>query len=444
MSLMKLSALCVSAIAGTIAMVTPAAADILTLERVGSGTDVGKVSGLGDAPVGGANLLAVVEIVDEARTAGAIRLLNTQTGLYETDALVTIDLGGTIGQYESGGIQSFAASPNFATDGKIYVSYTDADRTHHVVEYTVTNPATDLSVDPTSARTILSVPNPTDATREGHYGGWIGFNPNGGSTDPYLYVTIGDREVPLDNGTLQNPAASLYGSVLRIDPTTDSYASDPLKNYGVPADNPFATSAGLGEVFAYGFRNPFSATFRDDGTLIVADVGEDLFEEINTITAGGNYGWPAREGFTDTGFGTLNTAIGTSQDPAYAYGHGIGTLEGFAVISGPIYDGDIEALKGMYVFADFVGPKIFTLDADTLDPTSIRAWELVYEGTTDFIGSIVAIALGEDGFLYASDNSGRIARIINAVPTAVPLPAAWALFLTGAALVGARRRRAAS
>src|SRR5439155_13964111 len=102
--------------------------------------------------------------------------------------------------------------------------------------------------------------------------------------------------------------SSMYGKILRLNPDGT-----------VPADNPFVWLPGANPyIYAYGFRNPFRMTFTPDGELLVGDVGEHGWEELDNVTAGGNYGWPLAEGAC---------GICLFANPIYAYPHtpGVGS-----------------------------------------------------------------------------------------------------------------------
>ena len=113
--------------------------------------------------------------------------------------------------------------------------------------------------------------------------------------DGYLYIAVGDGGSggdPLGHG--QN-TSTLLGNILRID--VDNPAGG--LNYGIPADNPFVNDPGNArkEIFAYGLRNPWRMSFdTSTGSLWVADVGQDVLEEIDIVENGGNYGWKIMEG----------------------------------------------------------------------------------------------------------------------------------------------------
>ncbi len=123
--------------------------------------------------------------------------------------------------------------------------------------------------------------------------------------DPfYIYVSIGDGGGADDKdmghvsdwynknagGNGQDKKQNLLGSILRIDVNNGN-------PYGIPSDNPFADGKnGLKEIYAYGLRNPYRFCFAPDGSLIAADAGQELYEEIDVITKGGNYGWNVKEG----------------------------------------------------------------------------------------------------------------------------------------------------
>jgi len=154
---------------------------------------------------------------------------------------------------------------------------------------------------------LLEVPSP----QFNHNGGAVTFGPDG-----HLYTTVGDggnaNDVGLghvadwydgnEGGNAQNVEANLLGKVLRLDVDAGAPAGDdePPRSglpYDVPEDNPFVGTEGMDEIYAYGLRNPWRISF-DGETLIAADVGQDLYEEVDVIEAGGNYGWNVREGST--------------------------------------------------------------------------------------------------------------------------------------------------
>src|SRR5690606_19056455 len=87
---------------------------------------------------------------------------------------------------------------------------------------------------------------------------------------------------------------TLLATVLRID-VRGATAEAP---YRVPDDNPFVGREGARpEIWAWGLRNPWRITFdRETGDLWCGDVGQNLWEEVDRLVAGGNYGWPLMEG----------------------------------------------------------------------------------------------------------------------------------------------------
>jgi glucose/arabinose dehydrogenase len=197
--------------------------------------------------------------------------------------------------------------------------------------------------DPASERVLLRIDQP----EFNHNGGSLAFGPDG-----FLYVALGDgggggdQHPPIGNG--QN-LGTLLGSILRLD-------VDSATPYAIPSDNPFAQGGGLPKIYAYGFRNPWGISFDRGGQrrLLGADVGQNLWEEINIILKGRNYGWRIMEG---NHLYDYQLAITLGIDPAslaypiHEYPHGpLGT----SVIGGYIYRGaDYPALAGKYVFGDF-------------------------------------------------------------------------------------------
>jgi glucose/arabinose dehydrogenase len=152
---------------------------------------------------------------------------------------------------------------------------------------------------------------------------------------------------------------SLLAKILRID--VDH--KDPGKAYAIPKDNPFVGQEGKarGEVWAYGLRNPWRITFdRQTGALWCADVGQDIWEEVDIITKGGNYGWRLREGvhrFGPKGSDPRSDLV----EPIWEYHHDTGK----SITGGHVYRGKkLPELAGCYLYADYVTGKLWALKTD--------------------------------------------------------------------------------
>jgi len=185
--------------------------------------------------------------------------------------------------------------------------------------------------------------------------------------------------------------------------------------YAIPADNPLVAVAGTRpEIFAYGFRNPWRFSFdRATGALFLADVGWSTWEEVNLIEAGGNYGWPAKEGpdcarFPEDGalvVATCETAT-HYRDPVAYYAHLIlDPRGGGAVIGGYVYRGtSLPALVGHYIFGDFTSGRIWALKE--VEPELWLMQELL---DTELV--IASFAEDEAGELYVLDLRGGLYRL---------------------------------
>jgi len=226
--------------------------------------------------------------------------------------------------------------------------------------------------DPTTERVVLAYDKPQD----NHNGSHLEFGPDG-----YLYISVGDGGSQHDNdyghtggnnlgpsqittGNLGNAqdTTKLLGKILRVDPLG---TNGPGGTYGIPVDNPFASTGGgvRPEIFSYGMRNPWRYCFDNDPNLgqrmIEADVGQNDVEEINLIVSGGNYGWRIKEGTTFHDSTVLNNfTVGTLIDPVAQYFHPHsalgGTRIGSSVIGGYVYRGSaIPGLVGQYIFGDY-------------------------------------------------------------------------------------------
>jgi len=259
------------------------------------------------------------------------------------------------------GLLGLAFHPRFKENGECFLHYTTKDAPHTMLleRYRVSNDDPDR-IDPTTAEEILRVEHPY----WNHKGGTICFGPDG-----YLYVAYGDGGKQNDlHGNGQN-LQSLLGKVLRID--VDRRGENTA--YAIPDDNPFvAVMAENGgkpprptgvrrEIWAYGLRNPWRMSFdRRTGQLWIADVGQDLWEEINLGSKGANYGWNLREG--TQAYSPTSTSTGPGfADPVWQYDHEAGK----SITGGNVYRGKkLPELEGCYLYADYVSGRLWALKVD--------------------------------------------------------------------------------
>ncbi len=282
-----------------------------------------------------------------------------------------------------GGFLGLAFHPNYETNGRFYVSYTDTLGGSVIARYQVSGGNANVA-DPSSVQVVIRV-----AQDEAfHNGGDIHFGPDG-----FLYISRGDggaqacarsqtlRPAQIVNtgspcasnasftGSGGNPnSRALMGKILRIDVDgTTAAGSNELcasgaggaANYAIPPGNPFAGSAGAvgncDEIFHYGLRNPFRFSFdRTTGEMFIGDVGESTMEEIDRSPAGSagglNFGWIPCEG-------TVGNCAGTAA-PILTYTHTANAGPCASVTGGFVYRGGIAGFGGTYVYADYCSGKI--------------------------------------------------------------------------------------
>jgi hypothetical protein len=180
------------------------------------------------------------------------------------------------------------------------------------------------------------------------------------------------------------------GKQLRIDVHGDDFPSDPNQNYAIPPTNPFVGKTGADEIWAYGLRNPFRASFdRDTGDLWIGDVGQDQREEVDmqpeskihptdgSQPVAANYGWRLREGNIQTPGSGGGAPPADYVPPVYDYDHSgaeHGTdYSGNVIIGGYVYRGPDKDLQGKYFFADEGANRVWELDPATSAVTNIVA-----------------------------------------------------------------------
>lgn len=291
-----------------------------------------------------------------ATQRGYINGGNGQIVVFDADTVGPPHVAATIGPLAlvtdgEGGLLGMAFDPSFATNGRVFVSYVGADADGKARSIIASLTSTDGGWTFGAPTEVLSFEQ-TDSPS--HKAGGIAFGKDG-----YLYASFGDGYYPADAAAHGQDTTTMFSKIIRIDVNQ--------MPYGIPSDNPFANGPGEPAVYARGFRNPFRFSFdRATGQLWVGDVGEDRREEIDVVTAGGNYGWPCKEG-------TLTYLTGDPArcpdatgilDPVFEIPHNAAS---HSITGGVVYRGSlVPSLSGAYLYADFITQELFALDTSKI------------------------------------------------------------------------------
>jgi glucose/arabinose dehydrogenase len=329
--------------------------------------------------------------------AGTIRLIGEDGKLVRQpylDIIKRVTSGGECG------LLSVTFHPKFAENGFLYVNYTAKQKKQLqtiVSRFTVDPAAT--RVDAATEVVLLTIDQPYS----NHNGGQLKFG-----LDGMLYIGMGDGGSGGDpQGNGQNPAA-LLGKILRID------VNGSEAGYTVPKDNPFVGRPNWRpEIWALGLRNPWRFTFdRETGDCYTGDIGQNLYEEIDLIVKGGNYGWRLREGLHPFNGGEMRNDF---IDPIAEYGRD----KGQSVTSGYVYRGkQFPQLIGWFLYADYASGRFWVLKQQGGKLIANEGIEVTYKDVTGkerpTLNRVQIASFGEDvdGEMYACDHNGVVYRVV--------------------------------
>ncbi len=336
----------------------------------------------------------------DIKNAGDARLFITeQPGLiriYDGSSLLGtpfLDVSSLVSCCTERGLLGLAFHPNYASNGLFYIYYTDTAGNIQIARYHV---SADPNIADANSRTpVLTIAHPGQAN---HNGGGMQFGPDG-----MLYIGVGDGGGGGDpNNNAQN-LGELLGKMLRIDVNVAPPNSGP---YVIPPNNPFVNTPGArGEIWAYGLRNPWRFSLdRATGDLIIGDVGQNAWEEVDFQPAGGaggqDYGWRLMEG-THCYNPATNCDSGGLTMPILEYSHVNGDC---SITGGYRYRGSTVAAQGIYLYGDYCSGHIW--GATQNGPTWSSSLLL------DASMNVSTFGQGSDGELYVAGYGGTISRIV--------------------------------
>jgi len=340
---------------------------------------------------------------------GRVRVL--KNGLLQ--AADYLDLRSVVLNAGEQGLLGVAFAPNYATSGRVFVNFVNLSG-HTVVARFVRSASDPLRADPASRFDFLWPGGQRFITQPftNHKGGNLVFGPDG-----FLYIGMGDGGSSNDPMHLAQNPSSLLGKMLRLDV---GVADNDVEGYNVPASNPFVGQTGvLPEIWSFGLRNPWRWSFDNParggtGALVIGDVGQNAFEEIDYEPAGRggrNYGWRNREGAHNN----VTSQPPFSQplvDPIFEYGRS----SGGSITGGFVYRGSAlgAAFRGRYFFGDFVSSRVWSVQL-TVDPVTRDATASDVREHTNELGAAgqqpSSFGVDANGELYVVNYGGTVHRI---------------------------------
>jgi quinoprotein glucose dehydrogenase len=308
------------------------------------------------------------------------------------------------------GLLGLAFHPKYKENGQFFVYYTAKNPPHTSVISRFRVSASDPNkADPSSEEVLLKIKQPY----WNHNGGNLAFGPDG-----FLYIGLGDGGLGNDPHKNGQKLSTLLGSILRIDVDR----KDEGKAYAIPKDNPFVgRQDAASEKYAYGLRNVWGMSFDPEtGKLWIGEVGQNIWEEINIVTKGGNYGWNIRESMHK--FDEANAKPGPGRtvaqankpdpkegrddliDPIWEYHHDIGK----SITGGVVYRGKrVPELVGHYLYADYVSGKVWALKYDE-KTGKVVANRPIAGAKANPNPPVMTIGTDEQGEVYLGDSFGNL------------------------------------
>ena len=350
------------------------------------------------------------------------RILVVDLRAPEPTARVFLDLVDRVRDSSSEqGLLALAFHPDWRKNRQFYIWWTSTEgktREDRLSRFLVSATEPDAA-DPASEQPLIAQPDQAG----NHNGGELLFGPDG-----YLYLSIGDEGAGDDRfQNSQRIDKNFFSGILRldVDRKPGSLAPNPhpashADAYAIPADNPWVGATEFNglpvdpakvrtEFWAVGLRNPWRMSFDPaTGKLWCGDVGQNLFEEVDIIVRGGNYGWNVREALHPFAKGQAMPPAPKFIDPIWEYPRS----QGISISGGLVYHGkDYPDLEGKYLFADYAFGKVWALT-----PDGDKGVDASHVQQIAAVPSVVSIArdprTGE--VLLASLSTGKIFRLVRA------------------------------
>jgi glucose/arabinose dehydrogenase len=289
------------------------------------------------------------------------------------------------------GLLSLRFHPDFESNGRVLIFFTDLDGTSQLMEASVSSEDPDR-LDRESLKTIMTIPQ----RGQYHQSGSMFFGPDG-----FLWLSLGDGGGIGDPDKQGQNTDSLLATIVRID-------VDHGRPYAIPSNNPFVSGGGRPEVWAYGVRNPWRISYDETtGFLYIPDVGQEGSEELNVIPmreGGHNFGWSVSEG---TGCYDAETCDMRGHTlPVYEYLH---NGNGCAMVGGQVYRGELmKPLQGHFFFADYCLGWIRSVVLNDEEVFEVVDWTTSRE---DRLGNVTTIGADSNGELYVANLDGEVWRL---------------------------------